>query len=53
VLLMFGTGYGLADELISAATLHLAPIRPHAYNHLAVRSAVAVVVDRLFGDGGV
>lgn len=53
VLLLFGTGYGLADELIARATLHLAPIRPHGdYNHLAVRSAVAIIVDRLFGDEG-
>jgi hypothetical protein len=53
VLLLFGTGYGLADELIARATMHLAPIRPGGdYNHLAVRSAVAIIVDRLFGDEG-
>lgn len=53
VVLLFGTGYGLADELIARADVHLAPIRPGAsYNHLAVRSAVAIVLDRLFGDAG-
>ena len=53
VLLMFGTGYGLADELLTSATIHLAPIRPGGdYNHLAVRSAVAIILDRLFGDQG-
>jgi hypothetical protein len=53
VVLLFGTGYGLADELIQGAEIHLAPIRAGGdYNHLAVRSAVAIIVDRLFGDEG-
>jgi hypothetical protein len=53
VVLLFGTGYGLADELIRRAEIHLAPIRPGGdYNHLAVRSAAAIIVDRLFGDEG-
>jgi hypothetical protein len=48
-LLLFGTGYGLADELIARAEIHLAPIRGGGdYNHLAVRSAVAIILDRLF-----
>ena len=51
VLLVFGTGYGLADEVIARADLHLAPVRPRGYNHLAVRSAVAIILDRLLGDG--
>ena len=52
-LLVFGTGYGLADEVIERAHVHLAPVRPHGdYNHLAVRSAVAIILDRLFGDVG-
>ena len=53
VLILFGTGYGLADEVVARANVHLAPIRPGGgYNHLAVRSAVAIVLDRLFGDAG-
>lgn len=52
VLLLFGTGYGLADELIARADVHLAPVRPGGYNHLAVRSAVAIILDRLLGDQG-
>lgn len=53
VLLMFGTGYGLVPELIDKAEVHLAPIRPGGdYNHLAVRTAVAIILDRLFGDHG-
>lgn len=49
-LLIFGTGYGLADEVLSAADARLAPIRPGGYNHLSVRAAVAIALDRLFGD---
>lgn len=50
--LVFGTGYGLADEVIARADVHLAAVRPHGYNHLAVRSAVSIILDRLFGDEG-
>jgi hypothetical protein len=51
VLLVFGTGYGLADELIASADVHLEPIRGRSeYNHLAVRTAVAIVLDRLLGE---
>lgn len=51
VLLLFGTGWGLADAVFAASDAVLLPIRgpsPHAYNHLSVRSAVAIVLDRLF-----
>jgi tRNA (guanine37-N1)-methyltransferase len=49
-LLVFGTGWGLADEVIAGADRLLAPVggRPR-FNHLSVRSAVAIVLDRLFG----
>ena len=50
LLLVFGTGHGLSDELINKSDQILMPIRGHsASNHLSVRSAVAVVLDRLFG----
>ena len=50
LLILFGTGWGLADELVPEAEQVLAPIRARApWNHLSVRSAVAVVLDRLFG----
>ncbi|MBX3247400.1 MAG: RNA methyltransferase [Myxococcales bacterium] len=49
-LLLFGTGYGLAEEVLAAADARLAPIRPGGYNHLSVRAAVAIALDRLFGD---
>ena len=51
-LLLFGTGHGLAPEIIDRAELALAPIRPGAYNHLSVRAACAIMLDRLFGDEG-
>jgi tRNA (guanine37-N1)-methyltransferase len=49
-LLVFGTGWGLADEVTEGADRLLAPVsgRPR-FNHLSVRSAVAVILDRLFG----
>ncbi len=51
-LLVFGTGWGLAAEVICRADGCLPPVRGGAgdYNHLSVRTAVAVVLDRLFGD---
>ena len=51
-LLVFGTGYGLADRILDRADRHLAPVRPHGYNHLPVRCAVAIILDRLLGDEG-
>jgi hypothetical protein len=49
-LLIFGTGWGLADTLISAADYILEPVTGNTgYNHLSVRSAAAVVLDRLIG----
>jgi len=48
VLLIFGTGYGLADEIHEKADYVLTPIESRSeYNHLSVRSAVAIVLDRL------
>ncbi len=49
-LLLFGTGWGIADEVLARADIVLEPILgPTAYNHLSVRSAVAIVLDRLVG----
>jgi len=51
VLLVFGTGWGLAPELLGQVDLMLPPISgPGDYNHLSVRSAVAIILDRLSGD---
>jgi hypothetical protein len=50
-LLLLGTGWGLSDAVIEGAGYVLRPIMAHApYNHLSVRSAAAVILDRLFGD---
>lgn len=48
VLLVFGTGWGLAPEAEAACRWVLEPVRGAAgYNHLSVRTAAAIVVDRL------
>ena len=59
LLLVFGTGWGLAAEAIALADLRLPPIHRHGnlkafapgYNHLSVRAAAAIALDRLCGDG--
>ncbi len=49
-LLLFGTGWGIAEEVLRKADYFLEPIKGVAdYNHLSVRSAVSVVLDRLRG----
>jgi hypothetical protein len=46
-----GTGWGLADQVLDRVDRLLAPIQGAAdYNHLSVRSAAAIILDRLFGD---
>ena len=53
-LLAFGTAWGLTDEFIRAADFVLEPIKGrNGYNHLPVRAAVAIILDRLLGDRGV
>ncbi|HOE79202.1 MAG TPA: RNA methyltransferase [Smithellaceae bacterium] len=47
-LLIFGTGSGIAVDVLKLADHRLEPIRgKDGYNHLAVRSAVAVILDRV------
>ena len=47
-LLLFGTAWGLAESLIASADYALEPIRgKKRYNHLSVRSAATVILDRL------
>jgi len=48
--LLFGTGWGLAQEVKDSSDYVLAPIEGKGYNHLSVRSAVAIILDRLLGD---
>ena len=50
MLLLFGTGWGLTESVKSSANFRLEPIFGTAadgYNHLSVRSAVAIYCDRL------
>ena len=50
-LLLFGTGWGLIDEVMSMSDYILEPIRGNSkYNHLSVRSAVSIILDRLVGE---
>jgi len=50
VLLLFGTAHGLSPEVMQNADGTLPPIAGRTtYNHLSVRSAASVIVDRLLG----
>jgi len=50
LLLLLGTGWGLADSLIPSVSQVLTPIEGSSdWNHLSVRSAGAILLDRLFG----
>lgn len=50
VLLVFGTGQGLAPSVFEAADFTLIPVHGFSdYNHLSVRSAAAIVLDRWLG----
>ena len=53
VCLVFGTGWGVSDAFYPEVHRILAPVYGpggvEGYNHLSVRSAVAIILDRLFG----
>ncbi len=52
VLLLFGTGWGLSGDVVASAEVRIEPIRARAatgYNHLSVRAACAITLDRLLG----
>ena len=49
-LIVFGTGWGLTETILSQADYILEAIEGDAeFNHLSVRSAAAIVLDRLLG----
>ena len=49
-LLLLGTGWGLTDTILAQSDYLLEPIDGGTdYNHLAVRSAAAIFLDRLLG----
>jgi hypothetical protein len=50
-LIIFGTGSGIAQEIVDMAHYRLEPVKGIGdYNHLAVRSAVAIIIDRIMRD---
>ena len=50
MLLLFGTAWGLAPEIMEAVDGTLPPIKGYGeFNHLSVRSAVSIILDRLLG----
>jgi len=50
-LLVLGTGSGLSPEALALTHAQVAPVRPYGgYNHLSVRSAAAILTDRILGD---
>ncbi|HWQ62600.1 MAG TPA: RNA methyltransferase, partial [Negativicutes bacterium] len=50
ILLLFGTGYGITREEMARFDYILEPVYGRdGYNHLSVRGAVAIILDRLLG----
>jgi hypothetical protein len=50
IFLLFGTGWGLTASVVESANFRLKPIfglATDGYNHLSVRSAVAIYLDRI------
>ena len=51
LVLAFGTAWGLSDKFKADADYILDPLAgAGTYNHLSVRSAVSIILDRLLGD---
>jgi tRNA (guanine37-N1)-methyltransferase len=51
VILLFGTGSGMHEELLSACDMLLSPLSGGNgdFNHLSVRTAAGAMLDRFFG----
>ncbi|HEY1267692.1 MAG TPA: RNA methyltransferase, partial [Candidatus Binatia bacterium] len=53
-LILLGTGWGLTDEVLARSDIILEPIEGDSdYNHLSVRSAAAIILDRLLGSNSI
>lgn len=51
IFILFGTGYGMTKEMMNEFDYIIEPIYgAGSYNHLCVRSAVAIILDRLLGE---
>ncbi|MCD6550918.1 RNA methyltransferase [Thermotoga sp.] len=50
-LILLGTGWGLPDEILAISDYVLEPVRARSdFNHLSVRAAAAIMIDRLIGE---
>ncbi|HOQ09150.1 MAG TPA: RNA methyltransferase [Syntrophomonadaceae bacterium] len=50
-IILFGTGWGMHKDLLQKCHYILEPVEPgRSYNHLSVRSAAAIILDRLLGE---
>ena len=50
-LILFGTSWGLPNEVLKMCDYVLDPVRERSdYNHLSVRAAAAIIIDRLIGE---
>jgi tRNA (guanine37-N1)-methyltransferase len=50
IVMLFGTGHGLHEDVITSSDAVMAPVSGGGdYNHLSVRSAISIVLDRFFG----
>jgi len=50
-LLLFGTGWGMQKEVLEQCDYIMQPLEAgRSYNHLSVRSAVSIILDRLLGE---
>ncbi len=51
VLILLGTSWGLPNEVLRISDYVLEPVRAGSdYNHLSVRAAAAIIIDRLIGE---
>ena len=49
--MLFGTGFGMTKEVMDSCDYILEPIKGEAdFNHLSVRSAVSIIIDRLISE---
>ncbi len=48
-LIIFGTGWGISEAVMSKSDYILKPVKGYSrFNHLSVRSAASIILDRLF-----
>jgi hypothetical protein len=52
-LLLFGTGWGLTENVIEQCHMMLPPLKGAGdFNHLSLRVAMGIILDRIFGERG-